>query len=55
MIDPLDPCIGRHSIREGEFAISLIWLGLYAMILCAGLLSHLGDQITDGIKLTGLF
>ena len=54
MMDPLDPSIERHSIREGEFAISLIWLGFYGMIFCTALVSKFGDKITKVIELAGL-
>jgi hypothetical protein len=54
MIDPLDPSIERHTVKEGEVAISFIWLGFYGMILCTVLLSKFGDKITDVIALAGL-
>ena len=54
MIDPLDPSIERRSIREGELAVSLIWLGFYGMIFCTVLVSKFGDTLTGVIELAGL-
>ena len=54
MVDLLDPSIERHTVREGEFAIFLIWLSFYGMILCAALVSKFDDNITKVIELAGL-
>ena len=54
IMDPFDPCIERHSIREGEFGLSLFWLGVYGMILCTAALSKFGGNITGVIELAGL-
>jgi hypothetical protein len=54
MVDPLDPSIERHSIREGELAVSFIWLGFYGMILCTVLVTKFGDKIADAVALASL-
>jgi hypothetical protein len=54
IMDPFDPSIEGHSIREGEHGPTMFWLSFYGMFLCTALVSKFGDNITGVIELAGL-